>query len=99
MNVKQFKGKNQFIITSEKEIVFQSYDSVIAKIDKTKGTNDLTLGKNWKYSKTTLKHLYIFLNDYYYMTVYSKIENSKNKRAEIQKMIDNGFIKYDEEIR
>jgi len=98
MKVRQFKNKNQFIIESENEIVFQSYDSIIAKIDKTKTASDLTLGKNWDYSITTLKHLYLFFQDYYYITIYSKIEGSNNKKAEIQKMIDDGFIKYDKEL-
>ena len=33
---------------------------MIAKIEN--GT--LTLGIDWDYSKTTLKHLYLFINDY-----------------------------------
>lgn len=65
MNLKvsnQFNGKavpNQFIITTADGQMFQSYDSNIAFV-----ANDgkITLGKDWKYSKTTTKFLNIFLN-------------------------------------
>ncbi len=98
MKTRQFYNKNQFLIESEEKIVFQSYDSVIAIIDKTKNENSLTLGIDWDCSNTTRKHLYLFLKDYYYLTVYSKIENSNNKREAIQELINNGFINYDENL-
>lgn len=94
MKVEQFYNRNQFVIFGNGSVTFQSYNSMIAKIDK----NGLTLGSHWDYSNTTLKHLYLFLNDYDY-SLYSKIENSKNKRKDIQKMIDNGQINYNENMR
>ena len=98
-SVQQFYNKNQFIINTEKEITFQSYDSTIATINKKTGV--LTLGGDWDYSHTTLKHLYLFLQDYKYEIenfTYSKIfsagfEYSKNKRAFLQNLIDNKTIK------
>lgn len=64
MKVEQLENKNQFVILGDNgEIEFQSYNSRIAKIDKN-GT--LELSTRWNYSKTTLKHLYIFLEKYLY---------------------------------
>lgn len=94
MRIKQLENKNQFIILGDNgEIEFQSYDSIIAKISKT-GT--LEFSERWDYSKTTLKHLYIFLEEYLY-NLDSFIQNdikkilfySKNKKRDIQKLIDD----------
>ena len=47
MKVKQLENKNQFIILGDKgEIEFQSYDSRIARIDKS-GTLELSI--KWDY--------------------------------------------------
>lgn len=96
MKVEQFYNKNQFIIFGgDAMVTFQSYNSIIANIDN-RGT--LNLGNDWDYSKTTLKHLYLFLNDYKYMTqdytkkIIDNILNAKNKRQYIQKLIDNDEI-------
>lgn len=96
MKVEQFYNKNQFIIFGgDAMVTFQSYNSIIANIDN-RGT--LNLGNDWDYSKTTLKHLYLFLDDYKYMTQdYTKklidnILNAKNKKQYIQKLIDNDEI-------
>ena len=48
---------NQFIIKTKKATYFQSYDSVVCRLD---GIN-IILSMNWDYSKTTMKHLYMFL--------------------------------------
>ena len=53
---------NQFVIEVARGYVFQSYDSVIAFADKKE--NKVYVTKEWNYSKTTRKHLYIFLRDY-----------------------------------
>lgn len=94
MKVKQLENKNQFIILGDKgEIEFQSYDSRIARIDKS-GTLELSI--KWDYSKTTLKHLYIFLEEYLYNLdsfIQDNIKKillySKNKRKDIQQLIDD----------
>ena len=92
--IEQFYNKNQFIIYDNKSIIFQSYTSTIAKINKTKKT--LTLYADWDYSNTTRKHLYLFLNDYGRLINYitNDINYTNNKRAYIQKLIDNKIIKY-----
>lgn len=97
MKIKQLENKNQFVILGNNgEIEFQSYSSRIAKIDKN-GT--LELSSRWDYSKTTSKHLYIFLEKYLYnldFLIQNDIKNillySKNKKRDIQKLIDDGKI-------
>lgn len=91
MKVKQFYNKNQFVITDDKskKTVFQSYASTIAEIDD---TGKLTLFRDWDYSHTTRKHLYLFLQDYHEKT-YREIATSSNKREVIKKLIDNKVIK------
>lgn len=100
MKVRQFYNKNQFIITGENKTVFQSYDSTIAEIN---GDGKLKLFADWDYSRTTLKHLYLFLHDYkgdicayQYKNIYSKgFEYSKNKKRFLQNLIDKKIIKYE----
>lgn len=60
--IRQFYNKNQFIMDDDKKIVFKSYNSIIAVIDKK--TGELFFGNDWNYSNTTRKHLYLFLSDY-----------------------------------
>ena len=53
---------NQFVIYQGQNVFFQSYKSVIAKLDK---NNKLTLDVNkWDYSITTLKYLYSFIEEF-----------------------------------
>ena len=53
---------NQFIIDGEYFTYFQSYDSIIAKIGKTRGL--IYLDKTyWDYSVTTSKYRNQFLNE------------------------------------
>lgn len=97
MKVKQLENKNQFVILGNNgEVEFQSYNSRIAKINKS-GT--LELSSRWNYSKTTLKHLYVFLDRYLYNLdnfIQNDIKNillySKNKKKDIQKLIDDEKI-------
>lgn len=74
---------NQFFIKSDKAIYFQSYASLIAKIDKT--TNEVTLSSRWDYSNTTRKYLYQFLDSYGYTGMNTK---------KVQKYIEEGTFKY-----
>jgi hypothetical protein len=102
MRVEQFYNKNQFVIRGEGKTVFQSYNSTIAEINK---NGQLTLGIDWDYSRTTLKHLYLFLE--YYICLFNEelkeevhiLRNKSNKKAYIQKLIDNGTIKYNENLQ
>lgn len=96
MKVQQFYNKNQFIIRGEGKVVFQSYKSTIAEIEGGK----LKLHSDFDYSKTTQKHLYLFLNDFWGILDYetrrilNDFEYSKNKRAFLQKLIDEKKIEY-----
>lgn len=97
MKVEQFYNKNQFIIRDEEnqKIYFQSYKSIIAIWDKTSQT--LTLGHDWDYSQTTSKHLYLFINDFCHIESFDI--NSKTKKQDIQKLINSGIIKYNENLK
>ena len=74
MLVEQLANKNQFKVFLGNGVAFQSYDSLIAfKNDEGK----VFLSDKWAYSKTTLKHLKLFL----------RIDLSKK---DIEKKIENG---------
>lgn len=97
MKVEQFYNKNQFLIKDKGAKYFQSYDSMIAKIEN----QSLTFGIDWDYSKTTLKHLYLFINDYYLSIYYDeeieKAMRSNNKRKALELLLKN-HIYYDENL-
>lgn len=96
MKVSQFYNKNQFVIEGQSVTTFQSYDSTIAIIDS---KDHLTLGRDWDYSNTTRKHLYLFLNDYSYNATIQEALQEANKRKAIQYLIDEGVITYDENMQ
>ena len=61
MLVNQFKVKNQFVLKdNEGNEYLQSYNSIIVKRDK---NNNITLGSDWDYSKTTAKYRNLYLNE------------------------------------
>ena len=72
---------NQFIINTPKAVYFQSYNSVVCKLD---GIN-IVLSMNWEYSNTTRKHLYIFLRTH----GYHHLQTAKDIRKAIK---DNEVI-------
>lgn len=53
---------NQFVLYVGNTIAFQSYDSLIATVDRDSKT--ITLFPAWDYSVTTSKHRNIFFRDY-----------------------------------
>lgn len=53
---------NQFVITDGARVVFQSYDSTIAEVDRDNLT--ITIYPDYDYSRTTGKHRNIFFEDY-----------------------------------
>ena len=64
---------NQFIIEGDDARYFQSYNSIIAKIEY--GSGNVTLDENrWDYSRTTGKYRNIFLGE-------SKMETYKKIRS------------------
>lgn len=85
---------NQFIIEDSGNVYYQSYNSLIARWDGV----ELLLGKDWDYSVTTLKYLYIWLEDYCWQ-IWRQIKTSGNKRKAIQALIDNGVISYNPEMK
>ena len=92
--VEQLYNKNQFVIRNEIETIFQSYDSTICIINYSEKT--LTFWIDYDYSKTTSKHLKLFLNDY--LSFYY------DSKKELEKSIKDWFIKdykviYDENLR
>lgn len=99
MTVNNFYNKNQFVIHDDSgNVFFQSYKSTVAKITDC-GT--LLFGRDWDYSDTTRKHLYLFLKEYYLTSykvnsfVWQKVREaleSSNKRAVFQRYLDEGII-------
>lgn len=76
---------NQFIIKTKKATYFQSYNSVVCKLD---GKN-VILSSNWDYSNTTRKHLYIFLrqNGYYNLSTAKEVRKAiENKEVIVKKV-------------
>ena len=78
-------ARNQFVVEKDGKIYFQSYKTIIAEVNKDK----VTLSKDWHYSNTTLKHLYIFLRQEGF-----QIE----KKNDILKAIKNGNFEVMEEL-
>lgn len=101
LKIGQVENKNQFYYEDGFKSVFQSYNSIIVIYQNGK----LIFGRDWDYSKTTLKHLYIYLNDYLrlygfrYREELYKALKSNNRRKALQKMIDNGQIEYDCDLK
>lgn len=51
---------NQIVIEDNGNTYFQSYSSLVVKAEGSK----ITLGPDWNYSKTTMKYVKLFLEDY-----------------------------------
>ena len=76
---------NQFIVKTKKATYFQSYESVVCKLDG----NNIVLSDDWDYSNTTRKHLYMFLrqNGYYDLSSAKEIQKAiKEKRVILKKV-------------
>lgn len=71
---------NQFVIRTKKATYFQSYKSVVCKLD---GMN-IVLSTYWDYSNTTRKHLYIFLRE----NGYYNLSSAKD----VRKAIKEGWV-------
>ena len=92
MKVEQYYSKNQFHLYGIGIDMLQSYNSLVVKINNN-GT--ITLGEYWNYSNTTAKYVYMFLEEYGNIN----FGEHQNKGIYIQSLIDNGTIKYDEDMR
>lgn len=73
---------NQFIISGDGKIVFQSYKSMIAEVDFNNHT--ITFGEDWDYSVTTGKHRNIFFRDY------ARFDELTTKKG-VEKAIKDGY--------
>lgn len=85
--------KNQFVIEDGNTVFFQSYDSMICRVDHSGGMGFdkvVTFGKDWNFSKTTSKHLFTFLNQ-------QGLEILANKKA-IEEAIERGHARLNESI-
>ncbi len=101
-NMKNEKGRdvvNQFLINDYMNgiLVFQSYNTTIYEYDY--NNNKLTITSAWDYSKTTSKYFYQFINNQVYgildmdgVALWQGLQNAKNKKAYILKLIDKGII-------
>lgn len=88
VDVSNLHNKNQFVIEfklmlGDEWVCFQSYSSECALYNKTK--REFYLNENCWLSKTTSKHLYIFINEYTHLSVHSK--------KELEEMIEEGEIR------
>ena len=70
VNARGNKVANQIKVTTKDKIYFQSYQSIVASVNRR--TGKVQLYKDWNYSNTTRKHLYKFLGDYGYKNLYNK---------------------------
>lgn len=61
-------ANNQTIMLEEGKVTFLSYGVKICSICG----SEVKLYPSWSYSKTTAKHLYIFLRDYANMSIFNK---------------------------
>lgn len=74
---------NQFILTTEKATYFQSYNTLIAKVEN---NGKVTLASAWDYSVTTSKYLYQFLKEY--------VGHSDLNSKSVKKLIKDKTFKY-----
>lgn len=86
LNVKNIKlgeelGKNQYVLLTGKDIIFQSYRSTIAII---RAGELIYIGTDWDYSNTTSKFRNVFFKKYL-----KKLDTTK----ELKKYI-NEFMEY-----
>ena len=94
MKVNQYVHANQFELRGEGKICLQSYDSLVVEIDTTTYPNKITLGRDWDYSTTTSKHVYMFLEDYTDINFYG----ITNKRKYVNDLIKSDKINYNENM-
>ena len=102
MKIKKF-ADNHNTIEHKNDVYFSSYNSIVARIKNCCifGKEEIFLGFDWDYSQTTLKNLYDFLEDfstirlenYNNNTLAFELSRQKNKKAFLQKLIDNKIIK------
>ena len=97
MKIAQLENKNQFVITltSHNTYIFVSYRTPIAYINYE--NKYLIINEDmWAYSKTTLKHFYLFIKYYGFKWMRDLLNKYEgNKRKSLQYYIDNGHKNLD----
>lgn len=83
---------NQFVIENENSIAFQSYDSMVCEIRPASMGFEkvVVLGKDWDYSRTTMKHLNGFLKQ----NNLEFLAGAKN----IREALERGYARHNEAI-
>ena len=94
MKVEQFYSKNQFHLYGEGKHIFQSYDSKVVEVNYEGGHYNVILGRDWDYSTTTSKYVYLFLEEFGDINFYG----ITNKREYVRKLIKEGKIIEDIEM-
>lgn len=85
--------KNQFVIENGKEVSFQSYESIVCRINHIGGmgfNKIVVFGKDWNFSATTSKHLYNFLNQ-------QGLGILASKKA-IEEALDRGYARLNQSV-
>lgn len=103
MKVQQYYAKNQFHIHNGTTEYLQSYNSLVVKVEYVRKDSNLpiklipiiTLGYDWDYSTTTSKYVYLFLEEYGEISFIG----IKNKRAYVNRLIKDGKVMYNENMR
>lgn len=94
MKVEQYNALNQFHLYGEGKHCLQSYNSLVVKISGTYSNPTIVLGRDWDYSTTTSKYVYMFLEEFGDINFY----RVSNKRNYVRKLIDEGKIIYNENM-
>ena len=81
INDKGNPAANQFVFRDDKQVIFQSYNTIIAKVE---GRQVYFTDGALNHSKTTTKHLRIFLKKY------AGIDKTTK---DLRKMLEDGTIK------
>lgn len=92
VNERGNKVANQFVIENENSITFQSYNSTVCEIrPASMGFEKVVVfGKDWDYSRTTMKNLGSFLKQ----NNLEFLAGAKN----IREAIGRGYARYNESI-
>ena len=101
ISVKNLVGKsgialaNEFVITKNGVVFFQSYETVIGKYkDRMLYLNKNYLGTNFDGSKATIRNLYIFIRKHTHLYAYSRQEVLDCISDGRIKLISDRFLKY-----
>ena len=78
-------SNNCFLIDSDSWLYCQSYETIVGMYNKELGK--VVLGRKWNYSRTTLKHIKLFL---------AMIFDEPLSKKVIDDMIDKGKVTYDD---